>query len=106
MAVSKSGEVVVSEGNNSITVFNRDGNKKRTFGSAGSDKGQFQIPRGIAITHDNHLLVVDRGNHRVQMFTLEGKFVESIGQKGNGRLQFLSPQGITVHPSSHQVFIG
>ena len=105
LAVSKSGEVIVSEGNNSITVFNRDRDEKRTFGSAGSDKGQFQSPRGIALTHDNHLLVVDEGNHRVQMFTLEGDFIKSVGQKGNGRLQFSYPEGITVHPSSHQVLI-
>ena len=105
VAVSKSGEVVVSEGNNRITVFNRDGGKKRSFGSAGSDKGQFQFPMGITFTHDNHLLVVDGGNHRVQMFTLEGKFIKSVGQEENGQLQFSSPQGITVHPSSRQVFI-
>ena len=105
VAVSKSGEVVVSEGNNRITVLNRDGSKKRSFGSTGSDKRQFHYPMGVAFTHDNHLLVVDKRNHRVQMFTLEGKFVESVGQKGNGQLQFSSPQGITVHPSSHQVFI-
>ena len=105
VAVSKSGDVVVSEGTNGITVFNRDGSTKRTFGSAGSDKGQFQSPMGIALTLDNHLLVVDMGNHRVQMFTLEGKFVKSVGREGNGQLQFSSPQGITVHPSSCQVFI-
>ena len=106
VAVSKSGEVVVSEWtSNCITMFNRDGSKKRTFGSAGSDKGQLQFPSGIAFTHDNRLLVVDEGNHRVQMFTLEGKFIKSVGQEGNGRLQFLSPQGITVHPSSGKVFI-
>ena len=105
VAVSKSGDVVVSEGNDCITLLNRHGIKKRTFGSTGSDKEQFQSPMGIAFTHDNRLLVVDCGNHRVQMFTLEGKFTKSVGQKGNGRLQFSYPQGIAVHHSSSKVFI-
>ena len=104
VAVSKSGEVVISE-RDCITVINKRLSKKRNFGSTGSDKGQFQSPTGIAFTHDNRLLVVDKRNHRVQMFTLEGKFIKSVGQEGNGRLQFSSPQGITVHPSSGKVFI-
>ena len=104
VAVSKSGEVVISE-RDCITVINKRLSKKRNFGSTGSDKGQFQSPTGIAFTHDNRLLVVDKRNHRVQMFTLEGKFIKSVGQKGKGRLQFSSPIGITVHPSSRQVFI-
>ena len=40
VAVSKSGEVVVSEGNDCITVINREKTGKKTFRLAGSDEGQ------------------------------------------------------------------
>ena len=104
VAVSKSGEVMVSEwSTNCIQVLGRDGKKTRSIPPEGSGKKYFQHPRGIAITHDNHILVVD--SHRVQMFTLDGNFVESVGQKGNAPLQFYSPFGIAVHPISHQVYV-
>ena len=104
--MGNSGEVVVSS--NSITVFNRDRSKKRTLmtESNGQCLEFMCYITGIALTHDNHLLVVDGDNHRVQMFTLEGKFIKSVGRRGIGRqLQFQSPRGITVDPTSHQVFI-
>ena len=108
LAVSKNGEVMVCDGSFRILVLNKEGNKIRSFGSPSSGMGQFRAPSGIALTHDNNLLVTDSSNHKVQMFTLEGEFVKligSAGKKGNGRLQFSHPQGIMVHPSSGKVFI-
>ena len=100
VAVSESGEVVVSEYNgNCISVFNREGNKMRKFGSEGSSKGQFNYPHGVAITTDNYILIADSYNHRIQMFTMEGEFVRLVGEKGHGPLQFNRPAGIAVHPS-------
>ena len=43
VAVSESGEVVVSE-RYCISVFRREGKKIRKFGSNGSNKGQFHHP--------------------------------------------------------------
>ena len=100
VAVSESGEVVVSEyEGHCISVFDREGKKIRTFGSYGSNKGQFKYPRGVSITSDNHILVVDSCNHRIQMFTMEGEFEKSVGELGNETLKFRYPVGIAVHPS-------
>ena len=105
VAVSKSGEVVVSEyKSHRICVYSREGKKIRSFGSEGSSTGQFQYPRGVAITSDNHILIADRCNERIQMFTMEGSFVKSVGQKGQEPLQFYYPSGIAVHPSG-RVFV-
>ena len=105
VAVSSSGEVVVSETNgHCISVYSRKGKTIRSFGSKGSNNGQFQYPRGVAITSDNHILVVDEHNHRIQMFTMEGRFVKSVGQSGREPLQFEYPSGIAVHPSG-RVFV-
>ena len=98
VALSESGEVVVSEhGNHWISVLSREGKKIRKFGSEGSGKGQFNGPYGVAITTDNYILVADNYNHRIQMFTMKGEFVRSVGEKGHGPLQFDQPAGIAVH---------
>ena len=100
VAVSESGEVVVSEeGGHYISVFSRNGGKIRKFGSKGSSKGQFNNPNGVAITTDNYILVADKYNHRIQMFTMEGEFARSVGERGHGPLQFICTAGIAVHPS-------
>ena len=105
VAVSKSGEVVVSENNgHRISVYDRKWQKIRSFGSKGSSTGQFRYPCGVAITSDNYILVADGSNNRIQMFTMEGKFVKSVGQKGDEPLQFNYPLGIAVHPSG-SVFV-
>ena len=100
VAVSKRGEVVVSEqGDHCISIFSREGKKIRTFGSKGSDKGQFDTPSGVAITASRLIHVADRNNHRIQVFTMKGVFVRSVGEEGNGPLQFNYPSGIAVHSS-------
>ena len=100
VAVNKNGKIVVSERFRSrISVFTRDGNMITRFGSAGSSKGQFDSPDGVAITTDNYILVADSHNHRIQMFTMEGEFVRSVGEKGTGSLQFDYPSGIAFHLS-------
>ena len=105
VAVSRSGEVVVSENNgHCISVYNRKWQKIKSFGSKGSSTGQFRYPCGVAITSDNYILVADGSNHRIQMFTMEGMFVKSVGQKGDEPLQFNYPLGIAVHPSG-SVFV-
>ena len=97
VAVSKNGEIMVSESStHRIQVLGRDGKKTRSIPSEGSGKKYFQHPRGIAITHDDHILVVD--SHRIQMFTLDGKLVESVGQKGNAPLQFCFPLALQYTP--------
>ena len=100
VAVSNSGEVVVSEDrNHCISVYSREGKHIISFGSKGPNLGQFYYPHGVAITSDNHILIADEHNHRIQIFTMEGMFVKSVGQKGKGKLQFNQPSGIAVHPS-------
>ena len=106
VAVSTSGDIVVSKDENAecISVYSREGEKLRSFGSKGSKKGQFKYPWGVAVTSDNNILVADGCNYQIQMFNLEGRFITSVGQEGNGPLQFNYPSGIAVHPSG-RVFV-
>jgi uncharacterized protein (TIGR03663 family) len=51
------------------------------FGSLGNSEGQFQLPRGIALSPDGSIYVADTFNHRVQHFTAEGTFIQQWGSK-------------------------
>ena len=88
-----------------ISVYDKEGKKVQSFGSKGTEKGQFTQPRGVAVTNDGHILVTD--NHRLQKLTLEGRCVMSVGSSkaGSGPLQFHIPMGISVHPTTGQIFV-
>ena len=74
----------------------------RSFGTRGIKEGEFTNPRGVAISHDGHILVTE-----LQKLTFDGNHVKSVGSRntGNGPLQFNEPRGITVHPTTGQIFI-
>ena len=103
VVITKNEDIVVAEfGANHITILNKEGKKVKSFGT---QEDQFHLPRGVAISHDGHILVTD--NHRLQKLTFEGDCVKSVGSSktGNGPLQFYTPRGITVHPTTGQIFI-
>ena len=106
VVVTKNEEIVIAERDaNRITILNKDGKKVKSFGTKGTKEGQFTKPRGVAISHDGHILVTDE--HQLQKLTFEGHCVKSVGSSktGNGPLQFSNPIGITVHPTTGQIFI-
>ena len=100
IAVSKDGDIVVAEqGAHCVSVFNKNGEKVMSFGSMGTESGQFTCPHEVAITED-HIYVVD--NHRLQQLTLAGDFVRSVGEDkiGYSDLHFNHPMDITFHHAS------
>jgi len=78
---------VVDSGNRRIQVF-EDDKFAFTFGSEGSNPGQFQNPVRIAINIDNDLT----GNH-ISLFSNTGSFIS--------RITCDSPWSITVSPDGY-----
>ena len=106
IAVCDNGDIVVAEnGAHCITILNRNGRKVKSFGTRGTRKGQFECPRGVAISNDEHILVTD--DHRLQKLTTDGVCVKSVGSSNEGSdpLQFNYPIGIAVHPTTGQIFV-
>ena len=73
----RTGELFVTDGYRNARVHRLDaaGRHIQSWGTSGSDPGQFSLPHSIDLLDEEHVIVCDRENHRVQVFTLEGGFV-------------------------------
>ncbi len=101
--------VVADSGNNRVQVFTALGSGwvySSTFGSAGSGRGQFNLPYNVAIdpvTHD--IVVADGGNNRLQMFTSSGDYLSQITQ-GPGFGSLSHPQGLAIDQATRNIIVG
>ena len=97
VAINQRGEVVVTDQDSDcIHVFSPSGEKLRSFGTRGSDKGQFDHLLGVAVDGGGNILVAEQWNHRIQKFTAEGQFLTAVGTEGSGPLQFSYPSDIAI----------
>ena len=98
VAFGPDGEIFVADGygNNRVMKFDRHGKFLSTWGTAGDQPGQFDLPHSIVVDSRQRVLVGDRENDRIQLFDLDGRYLESW----NG----FAPYGIAID-SSQQVFI-
>ena len=106
VAINQRGEVVVTErGRHCVSVFSPSSWKIRSFGTRGSDQGQFNEPCGVAVDGEGNILVTDFDNHRIQKFTAEGQFLTAVGTKVHGLLQFNKPSGIGFNAVHNKVYV-
>jgi DNA-binding beta-propeller fold protein YncE len=75
-AMSPSGDLYVSDGygNSRVHKYSPDGKLLFSWGSPGTDPGQFNIAHNICCDPDGWVYVADRENHRVQVFDGNGKY--------------------------------
>lgn len=72
------------------------------IGTPGTEPGQFNAPRGIAVAPDGSVYVTDSRNHRVQQFGVDGSLIRTWGTFGDQSLgdapmgTFNEPWGIAV----------
>ena len=105
VAVSDDGHVIVTEWDgNCVTILDNEGKKVKSFGGiGGSGNVQYSVPRGVAITPDNFILV--SANQRIQKISMDGDCIASVGEEGSGPTQFYLPSGIAISPITGQVYI-
>ena len=84
---------VLDKGSCRVQVFRQDDKFAFTFGSKGSNPGQFQFPVRIAIDIDNKVLVSDYEGDHISIFSHTGNFIS--------RITCNSPWSITVSPDGH-----
>jgi DNA-binding beta-propeller fold protein YncE len=93
---------VTDTGNQSILVFDRDGDLKRTIGERGSGPGQFNFPTYLWVdSTSNEILVADSLNFRVQRFSADGDFLHTFGKDGDKPGDFSRPKGVATDSHGH-----
>merc|ERR1712027_237652 len=89
---------IVSDSNNHrLQIFDVNGKVLTTFGSEGTEEGQFKFPRGVAVDEQGFIFVADSGNNRIQIFNPDGTFLRAFGRWGQNDGEFKGLEGIAVN---------
>jgi tripartite motif-containing protein 71 len=81
----------------SISVWDWNGHHLFSFGSEGSQDGQFNCARQSCMDKERGIIfVADRGNHRIQVFDLQGSFMGKIGCEGSSIEQLEYPTSVCL----------
>lgn len=77
-----------------ITQLNSEGKWIKSWGKSGTEPGEFNRPRAIALGPDNNLYVADSCNHRIQVFSQDGDLLRHWGEMGSDPGELLYPQDL------------
>jgi streptogramin lyase len=87
--------LALGAGNARVAKFDKDGHFIKSWGSRGTEPGQFNAVRGIAIDAKGLVYVADGGNKRIQVFDADGAPKAQITGIG-------TPAAICITPGAHQ----
>jgi len=87
--------VAMGAGNARVAKFDKDGHFIKSWGQRGSEVGQFNSLRGIALDAQGNVYVADAGNKRIQIFDGNGTPKAQITSVG-------TPAAICITPGAHQ----
>lgn len=98
VAVLRDGSFYVSDGykNTRVLKFSAEGKFEFEWGAKGKGAGEFNLPHGIAVDSQGHVIVCDRENERIQVFDAKGGFLDVW--KGP---QIGKPYGVAVGSNGH-----
>ena len=85
VAWDKAGNIYVADGmgtNNRVAKLDKEGRFIKHWGSTGTEAGQFQGLKAIAIDAQGDVYVADAGNKRIQVFDGEGTFKRQFANVG------------------------
>ena len=87
---------VADQFNHHIQVLNPELTCHNTFGSQGSENGEFRNPTDVAFDNTGNAYVADASNNRIQVFTADGEFLRKFGKEGEGKGRLRGPSRIEV----------
>ena len=98
-AVNNKGQLFVIElGGHRVSVYSENGEFQFSFGSKGSQPGEFKYSEQICIGQDGLVYVSDRGNNRIQVFHQNGHFARQFGKDFSN-----APTGLALTKDGHIV---
>jgi hypothetical protein len=98
VAWDSAGNIYVADGvgNQRVAKFDKNGVFIKSWGSRGSEPGQFGTARAIAVDAQNNVYVADPRNSRIQVFDADGNLKRQITGVG-------APQALCITPGPNQV---
>ncbi|TAL80906.1 MAG: 6-bladed beta-propeller [Bacteroidetes bacterium] len=87
---------VVETGSHQISVFDRNGGRKKIIGRRGNGQLEFNFPTYIWIDSSGRIYIVDSMNFRVQVLSTSGAFISSFGKQGDATGYFARPRGVAT----------
>jgi DNA-binding beta-propeller fold protein YncE len=96
VAWDAAGNIYVADGygNARVAKFDKHGKFIKSWGSKGTETGQFDTVHGIAIDAQGNVYVADSGNKRIQVFDSDGTFKTQFLDAG-------TPAAICITPGAH-----
>jgi len=72
--------IFISDGyvNSRVAKYDKHGNWITSWGSYGSEPGQFNLPHSMQADRDGNIYVADRTNRRIQVFDSDGNFLRIL----------------------------
>ena len=98
VAWDSAGNIFVADGigNQRVAKFDKNGVFIKSWGSKGTEPGQFAAARAIAVDAQGNVYVADSGNKRIQVFDNDGTFKAQFTNVG-------TPQALCITPGPNQV---
>jgi len=97
VAWDPAGNIFVSDGygNSRVAKFDKNGQFIKSWGSKGTQPGQFDLPHTLAVDAQGNVYVGDRSNNRIQVFDNNGNFKTQYTNVG-------APYAICISAGPHQ----
>jgi len=96
VAWDAAGDIFVADGyrNSRIAKYDKNGRWIKSWGSKGTDPGQFDVPHSIAVDAQGNVYVAELGNKRIQVFDNDGTPKKQLTGVG-------TPRAICISPGAH-----
>ena len=96
VAWDAAGNIFVADGyrNSRVAKYDKNGRWIKSWGSRGTEPGQFDIPHSIALDAQGNVYVAELGNKRIQVFDNDGTPKKQLTGMG-------TPRAICISPGAH-----